>query len=78
MSPLGQKRTFRNVRPMSAILPKADIRKRHRYVKSRTVRFTLDGDGSRARAFFKRTPVKGRQTFRTLLGLRTANVNLSR
>jgi len=37
---------------MSALLPKVDIRKRHRYVRSsRTVRFTLDGDGSRARAF---------------------------
>jgi hypothetical protein len=37
--------------PMSALPPKADIRERHRHVKSRTVRFTLDGDGSRARTF---------------------------
>jgi hypothetical protein len=36
---------------MSALPTKADIRERHRHVKSRTVRFTLDGDESWARAF---------------------------
>ena len=33
MSALGQKRTFRGVRAMSALPPKADIRCRDRYVR---------------------------------------------
>jgi hypothetical protein len=32
MSALGQKQTFRNVRPMSAIHPKGDIAERKRHV----------------------------------------------
>jgi hypothetical protein len=52
MSPMGQKRTFWNVRPMSALPPKADIG-----TQSRNVRFVPCVDGCElARGIFTLQP----------------------